>query len=580
MLSCKSLQSNFSNQNLVNQNSSQDASANQFYAENLTATELLSSVIELPGLEAFSKTSNQKLSNTDKINDFDQTQLSFITANYSNFHPTLSDQLPLNSSASDIQRHKESKNDAWQRLRDGMKMTSTDNKRITKQLDWFVKNPDYMLRVMERARPILPYILDELEGNELPTEFALLPIVESAFQTFAYSHGRASGLWQIIPSTGRHLGLIQNWWYDGRRDILASTKAAAKYLKSLAKQFDNDWELTLAAYNAGPGKIRSAIRYNKKKNRPTDFWHLTNLRKETKDYVPKLLALKALFGNPENYNFTPIEVENTYIYTLVNTHQQIDLALAAELADLSIDQLYRLNPAINRWATAPDGPHELLLPKVKAARFKQNLSMLPEQKRINWVRYKIKLGDTLSQISEKFRTSTQLIRKVNKIHRNNIRAGKYLLIPTATRSLSSYSLSKNSRTQKVKNTHRKGIKTVHIVNSGDSFWSLSKMYKVSINSLAMWNDMARRDTLRVGQRLLIWSNPENAKIVRVSLIPIQPERSLRALRYTVRKGDSLSLIANKFNIKLSDIRKWNELGRYLQPGQKIKLYIDITRQSG
>ncbi|NNE63046.1 MAG: transglycosylase SLT domain-containing protein, partial [Gammaproteobacteria bacterium] len=205
---------------------------------------------------------------------------------------------------------------AWYRLQTGMQMVAVDNKRIDTQLNWYLRHPGYLQRVMERARPVLPFILDEIEKRQLPTEMALLPIVESAYQTFAYSHGRASGMWQIIPSTGRFLGLKQNWWYDGRRDIIESTKAALNYLESLGNQFDGDWELALAAYNAGPGKIRSAIRYNKKRKRPTDFWHLTRIRQETKAYVPKLLALKTLFANPEVYGLTLLPVDNSVDYEI------------------------------------------------------------------------------------------------------------------------------------------------------------------------------------------------------------------------------------------------------------------------
>ncbi len=469
--------------------------------------------------------------------------------------------------------------DVWQRLQQGMKMNAVDNKRVTTQLNWYLKHPGYLQRVMERARVVLPFILDEIEARDLPTELALLPIVESAYQTFAYSHGRASGMWQIIPSTGRFLGLKQNWWYDGRRDIIESTKAALNYLDSLAKQFDGDWELALASYNAGPGKIRSAVRYNKKHKSATDFWHLTRIRKETRAYVPKLVALKKLFSNPEAYDLELLPIENTISYDIVELESQIDLALAADLASITINELYQLNPAFNRWATAPRGPHKLLLPKGNSDQFKQALAKLPPEKRIKWVRHKIKNGETLSQISRKYRTTTALIKNVNKIRGTQIRAGKFLMIPTATRSLNTYTMSKNSRLSKIQNTKRKGNKQIHIVRSGQSLWSISRKYGVKTAALAKWNGMAPIDTLRVGQKLVIWSSV-TPTVQRVSLNDTGPNQGLHALRYTVRKGDSLSRIASRFNIRVSDIKRWNKLGKYLQPGQKIKLYVDVTRQSG
>ena len=468
---------------------------------------------------------------------------------------------------------------AWYRLQSGMQMAEVDNDRVATQLNWYLKHPGYMQRVMQRAQPVLPFILQEIEARQLPTELALLPIVESAYQTFAYSHGRASGMWQIIPSTARFLGLKQNWWYDGRRDIIESTKAALTYLESLAAQFDGDWELALASYNAGPGKIRRAIKYNRKHKKPTDFWHLTRIRNETRAYVPKLLALKTLFSDPEAYGLTLLPIDNSTDYTIVELEGQLDLALAADLADISINELYQLNPAFNRWATAPRGPHRLLLPKDKSDQFKQALQELPPEKRINWVRHKIKNGETLSEISRKYRTTTALIKNVNKIRGTQIRAGKHLMIPTATRSLNSYTMSKNQRLNKIQNTQRSGSKQIHIVRSGQSLWSISRNYGVSTNALAKWNGMAPIDTLKVGQKLVIWSK-NTSELKRVSFNQAAPNQGLHALRYTVRKGDSLSRIADRFNIRVSDIKRWNQLGKYLQPGQKLKLYVDITRQSG
>jgi membrane-bound lytic murein transglycosylase D len=473
----------------------------------------------------------------------------------------------------------EIQNNAWYRLQKGMSLPEVDNKRISAQLNWYLKHRSYLHRVMRRAAPILPFVLDELEKKDMPTELALLPVVESAYQAFAYSHGRASGLWQIIPSTGRNLGLKQNWWYDGRRDIIESTRAAIRYLDGLAREFNGDWDLALASYNAGPGRVRSAIRYNKKKNRPTNYWSLTQLRKETKDYVPKLYALKQIFDNPEKYGLEILPVSNEMSYQIVELDGQIDLALAAELAGITINEIYQLNPAFNRWATPPNGPHRILLPRDKSEAFKSALLKVPAEKRINWVRHKIREGETLSQISRRYRTTTALIKKVNKIRGTQIRAGKYLTIPTATKSISSYKLSASARKSKIQNTPRSGDKQVHMVRSGQSLWSISRYYGVNTASLARWNGMAPIDTLRVGQKLVIWTK-KGAGSQRVSLIDTGPRQNLQTLRYTVRKGDSLSRIADRFNVRVSDIKRWNRIGKYLQPGQKIKLYVDVTRQSG
>ena len=473
----------------------------------------------------------------------------------------------------------EKQTSVWRDLRQGMQLESVDNSRVRAQLNRYLAQRDYLTRVMERAGPILPFILSELKKQDLPAELALLPIVESAYQAFAYSPGRASGLWQIIPSTGRFLGLEQNWWYDERRDITQSTRAAIRYLVSLANRFDGDWQLALAAYNAGPGKISAAIRYNKNKNLKTDFWHLTKIRQETADYVPKFMALKELFANPEKYQLELPPLDNRYNYTVVELGSQIDLALAADLADIPIDQLYQLNPAFNRWASAPNGPHRLLLPLDKAEQFRVELEKVPPEKRVKWVRHQIKPGETLSEISLKYRSTTNLIKSINNISGTRIRAGKYLMVPTATRSLSAYTLSKNARQHKIQNTSRSGTKQFHTVRPGQSLWTISRQYGVTTGALAKWNGMAPIDTLRIGQKLVVWTkSPPLAQPVSMSLTG--PTRNLHVLRYTIREGDSLSRIAHRFNIRVADIKRWNKIGKYLQPGQKLKLYVDITQQSG
>jgi membrane-bound lytic murein transglycosylase D len=295
--------------------------------------------------------------------------------------------------------------------------------------------------------------------------------------------------------------------------------------------------------------------------------------------VPKFMALKALFENPEKYNLKLLSVDNKHSYALVDLDGQIDLALAADLAGITINELYQLNPAFNRWATAPKGPHRLLLPLDKMEQFKTALQKVPPEERVNWVRHKIKPGETLGGISRRYRSTTSLIKSVNKIQGSQIRAGRYLMVPTATKSLETYTLSKNSRLNKIQNTNRSGTKRAHIVQSGQSLWSISRNYNITTGALAKWNGIAPKDTLRVGQKLIVWTKSAS-KAQPVSLFNTGPEKTLHALRYTVRKGDSLSRIANQFNIRISDIKRWNKIGKYLQVGQKLKLYVDVTQQSG
>lgn len=468
----------------------------------------------------------------------------------------------------------QSSNDVWQRIRGQLTFDVPQNNRVIMQRNWYVKHPSYLTRVAKRAEPFLYYIVEQLEKNNVPVEIALLPVVESAFDPFAYSHGRASGMWQFIPGTGTRFNMKQNWWYDGRRDVVASTSGAIQYLKYLHKFFDGDWLLALAAYNSGEGRVRRAVRKNKSLGKNTDFWSL-DLPKETRAYVPKLLALADIVKRPEQFNLKLYKIDNDEVIVQVDIKSQLDLAKAANLADLSLPELQRLNPGFNRWATDPDGPHRLLLPKHKVSHFEQGLAKLTKDKRLAWQRYKIKNGDNLGYISKKFHTSIDLIRQVNGISGNQIRTGKHLLIPVAAKSLDSYILSKNQRIAKKQAKEQQGFKVTHRVVSGDNLWDIGQRFKVRGSKIAAWNGFAPRDPLKLGQKLVIWQKTNT--VVKASHQSVE-QAIMRNITYNVRPGDSFARIADKFNVRISDIERWNSLSRnkYLQPGQRLKLSVDVT----
>lgn len=464
-------------------------------------------------------------------------------------------------------------NDVWQRIRQQLTFDIAQNRRMIVQRNWYAKNQAYLNRVAKRAEPFLHYIVEELEAENMPLEMALLPIVESAFDPFAYSHGRASGMWQFVPGTGTRFGMKQNWWYDGRRDVIASTKGAIKYLRYLHKFFDGDWLLALAAYNSGEGRVQRAMRNNARKNIPTDFWSL-DLPKETRAYVPKLLALADLLKRSSEFNVSFYEIKNKSVISKVDIGSQIDLAKAAELAGLTLEELQHLNPGFNRWATDPKGPHYLVLPNHKVEAFKQGLSTLSKKDRLAWQRYQIKNGDSLGKIAKKFNTEISAIKIANNIRGNKIRAGKHLLIPVAAKSLDAYILSQDQRLVKKQNIPRGNEKLTHIVKSGDNFWDISRKYGVNYRQLAKWNGMAPRDTLKLGQKLIIWKKTATKNVKE------SPSQSsiVRNITYKVRRGDSFARIANKFKVSIKDIERWNSLSRnkYLQPGQLLKLSVDVT----
>jgi membrane-bound lytic murein transglycosylase D len=474
----------------------------------------------------------------------------------------------------------EATSDLWDRVRENLVLDAhPEQPRVQAFLEWHQCHPDYLQRVTARGEPYLHLILDEIDRRGMPTELVMLPAVESAFVPFAYSHGRAAGIWQFIPSTGRHFGLEQNWWYDGRRDIYAATHAALDYLEQLHKTFDGDWLLALAAYNAGAGNVRKAIRKNVKRGKPTDFWHL-DLPKETKHYVPKLLAMAAIVQDPDYYGLDLWQIDDQPYLVRVETDGQIDLAVASELAGIDLEQMYQLNPAFNRWATAPEGPHYLLLPIDKAEQFSSNLLSLPVEERVTWLRHKIRNGETLGHIAKKHHTTVAVLKKANGLRSNNIRAGKHLLVPTSSKPVTRYALSSEQRLKKLQAKERSGTRFVHVVQSGDTLWDLSRSYGVSSRKIAKWNGMAPGDTLKLNQKLVLWdvkaTQPKGSIIPAVYTSPAGKERTVR---YTVRKGDSLYRIAGRFNVTVNEIKRWNNLssGSLLRPGQRLTLKVDITR---
>jgi peptidoglycan lytic transglycosylase D len=466
------------------------------------------------------------------------------------------------------------RNDLLQRLRDGFALDHEMNKRIQAELKWYVDHPDYLNRVFSRSQRYLPYITQQLEARGLPLELALLPIVESAYDPFAYSHGRAAGLWQIIPGTARRFGIRQNWWYDGRRDVVDSTDGALKYLAYLHELLDGDWMLAVASYNSGEGNVLKAVRRNKAKSLPTDFWNL-RLSRETSSYVPKLIALVEIVNNPAAYGLDLPEVRYEPQFVQADIGGQLDLALAAELASMDLDTLYSFNAGFNRWATDPSGPHRLLIPAGLAKTFSQALESVPQNERVRWKRHKVKSGDTVGEIAEHYHTTPSSIRAANNFRGNTIVIGNYLMIPVASQSLSAYGKSADARRAKTQSRKRSGNRIEHVVTPGESFWSIGQKYGVGTRNLAAWNGTSPRDTLAIGQTLVVWTDqaapPTSAG----------GKGTTRKLRYTVRSGDSLYLIASRFRITINDLVRWNGIdkNKILRPGQKLTMYVDVTAQS-
>lgn len=317
----------------------------------------------------------------------------------------------------------------WDRLRGSFQLNHySDNPKVKSQINWFLHHQGYLNRSVKRASPYMYYIFEQVQKRNLPGEVLLLPFIESAFNPFAYSGPGAAGLWQIMPQTGSGFGLKQNWWYDGRRDIHASTNAALDYLTYLQSYFDGDWLLAIAAYNTGEGTVQQCVRRNARCCKNTDFFSL-GLCQETQAYVPRLLALAEIISNPDEYSITLPAVRDEPYLAEVKVDCQIDLTEAAQLAGISQDEMRRLNPAYRHKLTRPHSSCKLLLPINNVETFKRNLTQLSVVNHTSLQRYRVKRGETLESIAAHFQVSSIKLRHINHLRTQRVRTGRYILVP-------------------------------------------------------------------------------------------------------------------------------------------------------
>lgn len=461
--------------------------------------------------------------------------------------------------------------DMWARIRNGFSLPdASDREEVQEQIALYARHAEYLHRVMERAEPYLCYIVDEVQRRGLPTELVLLPVVESAFRPDAYSKGRAAGLWQFTPGTAQHFGLRRSPWYDARRDIHASTHAALDYLELLNSQFDGDWFLTLAAYNAGGGTVKRAIHRNRALSQPSDYWSL-GLSDETSTYVPKLLAVAEIIGNPGAHGVDLPDIPNAPYLTRVSIDSQVDLATAARLAGMSVDDMYQLNPGFTKGATDPQGPFYLMLPVDKASLFRKRLAGISIEERVHWDRYRIRVGDTLAGIARKYGINTATLRAVNRLKDDRIHVGHDLLIPapyTATTVVAADGASEpKGRSAKV-----------HVVQPHETVWRMAGQYGVSVKDILLWNHLSGDPVLHPGQKLKVWvkvSDTDSADDAG-SAAPVA-----RKVSYTVRRGDSLYAIAKRFRVSIRQLRQWNHLSKSnkILPGETLTVHAEVPAES-
>jgi membrane-bound lytic murein transglycosylase D len=393
--------------------------------------------------------------------------------------------------------------DLWQRIRAGYGMNELNSSLIKRHEKWYARHPDYVLRMTERARRYLFYIVEEVERRGMPMEIALLPMIESAFNPGANSVASASGIWQFIPSTGKHFGMEQNWWHDGRRDIIGATNGALDYLQKLYDQF-GDWELALAAYNCGENGVARAQAKNRRHRKPTDYSHL-KLPRETRNYVPKLLAIKNIVNDPARFNLVLSEIPDQPYFEAVATTQHMDVKIAAELAEIPMEEFIALNPSHNRPVILQDTADVLLLPMDKVETFRSNLDKTSHQRLVSWQPYESKKGEHFPQIAARFGLTVAELRTAN--------------------GLSKYAQESNGQTL--------------LVPIGD--------------------------------------DEPAVQFAAFNMHPNAVAEMYGAVRYTVRRGDTISTIARRFHVSQAQLREQNHGRTFLRVGQRFNIVLSDRR---
>jgi len=420
---------------------------------------------------------------------------------------------------------------------------------VQKQIKWFQKNPDYIKKIGKYGKYYMYYVYHEVKRRNLPTELVLLPMIESAYDPFAYSWVGAAGIWQMMPQTGASFGLKHDWWYDGRKAIKPETRAALDYLTYIDSFFNGNWLLAIGAYNAGEGTVQSAVNRNAKRGLATNFWKL-HLPKETENYVPKLLGLAAIVQNPKKYGVDLPYIPNKPYFGEALLDKQIELSKAAKMANIPLDELYELNPGYTRWATDPDGPFQLLLPVDAISTFEENLAKQEGITALVWRHHIVKHGDTLKSLAEKYHTSKEAIKKVNHLKTNTLKHGKAILIPSNVKDADAPEDETPNPEQKKSKKHSF---LRYKVKPGDSLWAIANKHHMTLSQLARINHLTVYSTIKAGDYLYIYQSYTMNQY------------------YKVKPGDSLSSIASKVGVKVTTLAHKNHLNAHsiLHPGDKL-----------
>ncbi len=384
----------------------------------------------------------------------------------------------------------------WDRLERGYRLGNLEEspERVERFEREFAQDPMYFRVLAKRAKWFLYYILEEVEKRNMPTEIALVPAIESMYQMDSTSPANAAGIWQFMETTGKRFGLRQDWWLDARRDLFLSTRAALDYLQFLSREFNGDWELALAAYNAGEGAVIRQIRQNRSQNLPTAYAYL-QLHSEARSYVPKLMALRNILRDPEQYGVQLPPLENRPYLQFVDLQSQTDITVAASLASMTLGELQHFNLGYKRQVTPPNGPHLLAVPTDRVNPLLSRLASLRPIQRIQWAHHKVKPGEYLGHIAQLYGTSVDLIQDANELDSDLIYPDQELKIPFNIDMINQYA----GPTWE----YRASERSSHTVQSGDSLWSISRKYGVRLSDLIQWNRLPKAPLIHPGQTLFL-----------------------------------------------------------------------------
>ena len=438
--------------------------------------------------------------------------------------------------------------DVWDFIKQNNTSQNTNilNDQVLSYMNMHLMDLDKFDEYLNDSYYFLYFVIQELEKNNLPLELAILPYIESNYDPFSISSSGAVGIWQFMPRTGRLYQLDRSWWNEDRHDPFRSTEAAVKYLKYLYQRFDQNIYLTLAAYNAGPSLLDRRINQNKRRGMDTDFWSL-NVPVQTKNYVPKYIALRELIFNSENYGVKLPQIPYEPVVKKISIPGQVEVLTLSEYLDIKPELLYKLNAGYTKWASAPENESVFYIPSEKYILFEDEDNPFKNSNQINWISHIVQSGDSLWSLASKYDTEVKIIKKINYLNNDLLSINDTLLIP----------LSKSKSNNFIPYE-------MYIVSEGDTLWSIAKEYNIEIRDLSRMNSIDENSYLQLGQQLSIGNKNIHRNM----------ESKKRTILYSVKQGDNLFKISELFDVSIRSIEEINNFNNAtLMPGQIIKVAI-------